>query len=113
MAAFSALTAAQQKIITDYMNVVRGYSGELARLLNKLNAGNEYYNTVVQPVLALITGADQTTPINDNTQLAGAQPLTQAEVVNLQFYISTELTIYDTNHQNAWSKACGPTNITG
>ncbi len=113
MAAFSALTNAQQKIITDYMNVLRGHSGELARLLDKLNAANNYYNVVVQPVLALITGSDLSTPINDNSTLAGAQPLSTTEVNNLQQYIQTELGIYDLSHQDAWVKAVGPTNVVG
>lgn len=113
MATFASLTPAQQKAIIDFSTQLRGSIGQLARLLNNVSALNASYNSTVSPILALLTGADATTPIPDSTGLAGTMPLTPNEMVTLVSHIQAELAINDTAHIATWVKAAGPSNIVG
>ena len=113
MATFASLTAAQQKAVTDFSVMLRGSIGQLARILNSLNALNADYNSVVSPILALLTGADSTTPIPDSTGLAGTMPLAPADMITLTSHIQAALVINDAAHLSVWVKAAGPTNVVG
>jgi hypothetical protein len=111
MASFASLTATQQKAVKDFSIQLRGTIGELARTLNRENALNASYTSTVSAILALLTGADATIPIDDGTQLAGTMPLTPSEMITLVSHLQAELVINDATHLQTWVKAAGPTNV--
>ncbi len=113
MATFASLTVTQQKAVTDFSAMLRANIGALARLLNQMAALNANYNQNVSAILALLTGADATTPINDSTGLAGAMPLSPSQMITLVSHMQAELVINDAAHLATWVTAAGPGNVVG
>ena len=113
MAAFSSLTAQQQKAVKDFSTALRGSVGDLARTLNRLRALNASYTSTAQPILALLTAPDDAVAIVDDTGLAGSMPLTPAEMTTLLGGIVQALQLNDNAHLLAWAKAVGPGNLVG
>lgn len=85
----------------------------MARVLNRLNALVASYDSTVSPILGLLTGADATVPIEDDTTLAGTMPLSPNEMITMVSHIEAELVIYDQAHMQMWVKAAGPSNVVG
>lgn len=113
--AFSTLSAADQKRVTDYITNLRSVAGEIARVMNHCDAyGNIAWNTGI----STLVGTLDTTPIPDGSALSGAAQLTAAEVTTLTAHLQNLTTgtagvVNDTTHRQVWAKACGAGNVIG
>lgn len=113
MADFVSLKPEEQKALSDFSVALRGYTGEIARLMTRLNALNANYNAVVSVILAELKDADASISIKDETGLAGVMPLSPNEMITLVSHIQKLLEINDDAHLQIWVKAAGPTNVVG
>lgn len=108
--AYQDLTAEQQGVVAEYTRLLRAWCGEQARTNNHGDALNSDY-AQVQAILAELQDADV---ITDGSGLAGAGPLTKAEVVSLTAQSQGILATYNTaGVRQAFAKAAGPGNLIG
>lgn len=108
--AYADLTQEQRDTLDDWLGLVRSVLGRFARLNNEFSAVDSQYNASVTTILSELASGDV---IPDKTNLAGAEELTQAEVITLVSHIQGVLTDYNTAaHRQLWSKAVGSPNMT-
>lgn len=108
--AYNDLTAEQKNVLSEYVRLLRAWSGEQARVNNHAEALNDDY-AQVQAVLDLLANDDV---IADGSGLAGAALLTKAEVISITAHMQGILTNYNTaGHRQMWAKAAGPGNLIG
>lgn len=108
--AFNDLTAEQRAVLSEYVRLLRAWTGEQARTNNHAAALNSGY-AQVQGILGALQSDDV---VLDGSGLAGAGSLTQAEIISLTAHMQGILTNYNTEgHRQMWAKAAGPGNLIG
>lgn len=109
MALYSELSAQDQAIVQNTVNLLRSGAGEIARVFNHLKAIADDANAV-----ALVTSLDASEVIPNESGLAGADDLTRTEVVALYTALNSIRTTNDTaQNRAAWSKAAGINGMLG
>lgn len=109
MATYASYTAQQQAIVQNTCNLVRGGCSELARIFNHTKAIADDTNAV-----SLVAGLDSTEIIPNTSGLAGADDLTQAQLVALYTLLNGIRTTYDTSgNRAAMSRGCGINSMLG
>lgn len=107
---FNDLTAEQRAVLSEYVRLLRAWTGEQARTNNHGDALNTDYSQV-QAILDLLGSNDV---IADGSGLAGAASLTKSEVITMTAHVQNILANYNTlGHRQLWVKACGPGNLIG
>lgn len=100
---FADLSATDQAVVQNTVNLIRAGAGETARLFNHLRAIAEDTNAV-----ALVTSIDPAETIPNTSGLAGADDLTRAEVVALYMILDGIRTATDgASFRAQASKAAG------
>jgi hypothetical protein len=108
--AYGDLTVEQQGILSEYVRMIRAWSGEQARVNNHGEALNSGY-AQVQSILAELQSSDV---IADGSGLAGAGLLTAGEVTSLTAQMQGVLASYNTaGIRQLWAKSAGPGNLIG
>lgn len=108
--AYADLTAEEKNVLSEYVRLLRAWTGEQARTNNHAEALNDDYGQV-QTVLGELQDADV---IEDGSGLAGAASLTKAEVVSMTAHMQGILANYNTaGHRQMWAKAAEPGNLIG
>jgi hypothetical protein len=112
MAAYSALTAEQQATLQTWLNLLRSWSGEQAKVNNHADAINTMYNAQIQSILVAL---DDGAIVPNTSGLAGSVALNvDAEAVTIQSHVQGILTNYNTtDHRQLWAKAAGAPNLIG
>lgn len=113
---FASLTQEQQDNVQALCAVARPLTGEFARLLEKFQAVVAGYSGNVETILGQLDNADV---IPNATDLAGAQGMTKAELVNLIGYMIVACATpdgssgsFNTNyHRSLYVKAAGAANL--
>lgn len=116
--AYADLTTEQKASIQALAQVMRGMSGELARLLERMQVVSAYYVGNVENDISSLDGSDL---IPNTSGLEGAEDLTKAEFQNLAGYFIVASTTadgttgsYNSNYHRAlYARACGPINMIG
>ena len=106
MAAFLSIPTSQQTLISSFVqNTLRPMVRASNQALGQLGAmASGVYGPTIAPILA---GIDGTEVIPDNTGLAGAQPVTVAEVLAYMTALEALLAAYATPQQVATYNAIG------
>lgn len=103
MGLYSELGPTDKAIVDNTANLLRAAAGELAKIFNHVKAIADDSNAV-----ALVVGLDASEVIPNTSGLAGADDLTQTEVVALYTVLDGARQTYDTApNRAAWSKAAG------
>lgn len=112
MATYAELTTEQQNILQEWINLVRSWAGEQARVNNHGAAIDTMYVAQIQTILVAL---DDNEIIPNTSGLSGAQSLdVDADVVSIQAHIQGVLTNYNTSgHRQLWVKAAGAENLIG
>lgn len=112
MATYASLTQEQKDILQTWVNLVRSWAGEQARVNNHGAAIDTMYNAQITAILAAL---DDNAIIPNTSGLAGSQSLdADAEVVAIQAHIQGISTNYNTSgHRQLWTKAAGAANLIG
>jgi hypothetical protein len=109
--AYADLTAEQKATLQSFVQLIRSWSGEQARVNNHGDAANTVYNYGASEILALL-GNDDVIP--NTSGLDGAQSLTKAHVVSITSHVQGILAAYNTSaHRGLWSQAAGAVNMIG
>ena len=103
------MTAEEQAALFDYIRNLRALCGELGRLYHRAAALNAGYANIQ----GLLQSLEASALVNDGTGLAGALPLTQAEIVSLTAHLQGLLAAYGDGHVQMWAKAAGVMNLVG
>ena len=110
-AAYDALTPENQAILQAFTNLVRGWSGEQARVNNHGAAIDVDYVARVIDILNSFSSDDF---IPNTSGLSGAASLSRADLVSIAAHIEGVQTNYNTvNHRVLWDKAAGTINLIG
>lgn len=112
MATYASLTTEQKDILNTWLNLLRAWSGEQARVNNHGAAIDTMYNAQILGILAVL---DNNAIIPNTSGLAGSQGLdVDADAVTIESHIQGILTNYNTSgHRQLWTKAAGAANLIG
>ena len=112
MAQFVDLTTEQQGILLHSVDVLlRPIAGELARILNHMDAYDSDYDGQTAAIVALL---DAAAPIPNQSGLAGTMTLAKEDVESMAGYIQAILTAYNTGaHREFYVKLAGAENTIG
>lgn len=103
MGLYANLSPADKAIVDNTTNLIRGACAEMAGIWNRIKAIADDTNAT-----ALVTGLDNGEIIPNTSGLAGADDLTEAEVISLFMLLNGIRTTNDTTqNRNAMSKAAG------
>ena len=103
MALYSELSAQDQAVVQNTVNLIRAGAGEIAKVFNHLNAIAADTNAT-----ALVTSVDAGETIPLTSGLGGADSMTRAELVAMYNILIAMRDVYDTpTNRAAWSKAAG------
>ena len=103
MATYASLSAEDQAVVQNTVNLIRAGAGEVAKVFNHLNAIADDTNAT-----ALVISVDANDAIPLTAGLAGADSMTRAELVSLYQTLIAMRDAYDTPaNRAAWSKAAG------
>lgn len=110
--AIADLTAEQKNLLQTWLNLVRSWAGEQAKVNNHAAAIDTMYSAQIQGILALF---DTNEAAPNTSGLAGSQALNVgAEAVTIQSHIQGILAAYNTaGHRELWAKAAGAPNLIG
>jgi hypothetical protein len=109
--AYADLTVEQKQQLQAFVQLLRPWSGEQARVNNHGDVVNTAYNAGASAILDLLDAADL---VPNESGLAGAISLTKAELVSITSHVQNVLTNYNTSaHRQLWSKAAGAANLIG
>ena len=114
--AYIDLSDEDKAAIQAMATVARALAGELARVLEKIEAVVAYYTGNVETMLGKLAASDL---IPNTSGLTGAQDMTKSELVNLVSYFITASARPDNSsgsyntkyHRALYAKACGPENL--
>lgn len=112
MATYAELTDEQKNVLQTWINLVRSWAGEQARVNNHGAAIDTMYNAQIQ---AILVSLDNNAIVPNTSGLAGSQSLdVDAEAATIQSHIQGILTTYNTSgHRELWTKAAGAENLIG
>lgn len=103
MALYSELSAEDQAVVQNTINLIRAAAGERARAWNRQKAIADDSNAI-----ALITSIDPGETIPNTSNLAGADDMSRSELVSLWNTIELDRTANDdATNRAAMSKAAG------
>lgn len=103
MATYAELSAADQAIVQNTVNLIRAAAGERARAWNRQKAVADDDNAI-----ALVTSIDAGETIPNTSGLAGADDMTRAELVAIWNTLEADRTANDdATNRAAFSKAAG------
>ena len=111
MATYAELTTEDQALLQSFLNFVRGWSGEQARVNNHGEAANDSYNAQVS---AIISSLDAAEVIPNTSGLSGAASIVKEDLVSVVAHVQGILTTYNTSgHRELWVKMAGAANLIG
>lgn len=111
MATYASLTTEQKALVQSFLNNVRAWAGEQARVNNHGDALNTTYTAQVSAVLALL---DDAAIIPNTSGLAGSSDTNENDLISTVAHIQGILTSYNTSgHRQLWVKLCGAANLIG
>jgi len=112
MATYASLTTEQKDVLQTWLNLLRSWAGEQARVNNHGAVIDVMYNAQISAILAVL---DDNAIIPNTSGLAGSQGLdVDAEAVSIEAHIQGILTNYNTSgHRQLWTKAAGAANLIG
>lgn len=109
MATYASLTQTEKDIIDTFARVVRGFSGELAKLAQRGVVLEDDWDAQVS---ALIATLDPGEVLPDTGGLAGAADITHEELTSIVTSIGSFLLTYNTPAaRQLYVKLAGPQNV--
>ena len=111
MALYDGLTREQKGLLQAFLNNVRAWSGEQARVNNHGEAINTDYTAQVSAIIASLDAGEI---IPNSSGLAGAASIVKEDLMSVVAHIQGVLTTYNTpEHREAWVKMAGANNLIG
>jgi len=118
MATYASLSQEEKDLCAAYTNMLRAWAGEQARANNHAAAIDADW---VAQISTIINSLDVGEVIPNASGLAGAASLTEGEATTLTSHCQNILTDMSTHSsgfntagfRQAWTKACGATNMIG
>lgn len=111
MQQFTDLTAEQQRALSNYATMLRPLAGEMARIMNRMEATVLAYEVSVRETLETL---EPDSVITDGTSLAGAVPLNRTDFETITGYCAHVLELFnDAERKQQLCRACGAANMIG